>query len=74
VSLLSREERPSRALALPDRPSIAVLAFANLSGDPEQEYFADGIVEDILSACRAFAGSSSSPRSRASPTRASRST
>jgi adenylate cyclase len=50
VSLLSREERPSRALALPDRPSIAVLAFANLSGDPEQEYFADGIVEDILSA------------------------
>jgi adenylate cyclase len=50
VSLLSPEERPSRALALPDRPSIAVLAFANLSGDPEQEYFADGIVEDILSA------------------------
>jgi TolB-like protein/two-component SAPR family response regulator len=33
-----------------DRPSIAVLPFANLSGDPEQEYFADGIVEDILSA------------------------
>ncbi len=36
--------------ALPDRPSIAVLAFTNLSGDPEQEYFADGIVEDILTA------------------------
>jgi TolB-like protein/DNA-binding SARP family transcriptional activator/Tfp pilus assembly protein PilF len=36
------------ALPLPDRPSIAVLAFANLSSDPEQEYFADGIVEDIL--------------------------
>jgi adenylate cyclase len=50
VSLSGRAERPSRALALPDRPSIAVLAFANLSGDPEQEYFADGIVEDILSA------------------------
>jgi adenylate cyclase len=40
----------SRALPLPDRPSIAVLAFANLSDDPEQEYFADGIVDDILSA------------------------
>ena len=35
-------------LALPDRPSIAVLPFANLSGDPEQEYFADGMVDDIL--------------------------
>ncbi len=35
--------------ALPDKPSIAVLAFSNLSGDPEQEYFADGIVEDIIS-------------------------
>ncbi len=36
------------ALPLPDRPSIAVLAFANMSSDPEQDYFADGIVEDIL--------------------------
>lgn len=36
------------ALALPDKPSIAVLPFTNLSGDPEQEYFADGIVEDII--------------------------
>jgi TolB-like protein/tetratricopeptide (TPR) repeat protein len=35
-------------LAIPDRPSIAVLAFQNLSGDPEQEYFADGVVEDII--------------------------
>jgi TolB-like protein/class 3 adenylate cyclase len=35
------------ALALPDKPSIAVLPFQNMSGDPEQEYFADGIVEDI---------------------------
>jgi TolB-like protein len=36
--------------ALPDKPSIAALPFANLSGDPEQEYFADGVVEDIVSA------------------------
>jgi len=35
-------------LALPDKPSIAVLPFTNLSGDPEQEYFADGMVEDII--------------------------
>ncbi len=33
---------------LPDKPSIAVLPFANMSGDPEQEYFADGIAEDII--------------------------
>jgi TolB-like protein/DNA-binding SARP family transcriptional activator len=37
-------------LSLPDRPSIAVLPFANMSGDPEQEYFADGMVDDILAA------------------------
>jgi TolB-like protein len=40
----------SDALALPDIPSIAVLPFLNLSGDPEQEYFADGVVDDIISA------------------------
>jgi len=38
------------ALALPDKPSIAVLPFANMSGDPEQEYFADGVVEEIITA------------------------
>ena len=38
------------ALALPDKPSIAVLPFANLSGDPEQEYFVDGMVEEIITA------------------------
>ncbi len=35
-------------LALPDKPSIAVLPFTNMSGDPDQEYFADGMVEDII--------------------------
>jgi len=38
------------ALPLPNKPSIAVLPFANLSGDPEQEYFADGMVEEIITA------------------------
>ncbi len=41
-------EHQKPALALPDKPSIAVLPFQNLSGDPEQEYFADGMVEDII--------------------------
>jgi TolB-like protein/class 3 adenylate cyclase/Flp pilus assembly protein TadD len=39
-----------RPLPLPDKPSIAVLPFANMSGDPEQEYFADGMVEEIITA------------------------
>jgi TolB-like protein/class 3 adenylate cyclase/Tfp pilus assembly protein PilF len=43
-------EKLSARLALPDKPSIAVLAFQNMSGDPEQEYFADGMVEDIITA------------------------
>jgi TolB-like protein len=43
-------ETPASALALPEKPSIAVLPFLNLSGDPEQEYFADGVVEDIITA------------------------
>jgi adenylate cyclase len=44
----------SRSLALPDKPSIAVLPFQNMSGDPEQEYFADGMVEDIITALSRF--------------------
>ena len=43
-------ERRQAALPLPDKPSIAVLPFANMSGDPEQEYFADGMVEEIITA------------------------
>jgi adenylate cyclase len=44
----------SRPLPLPANPSIAVLPFQNLSGDPEQEYFADGMVEDIITALSRF--------------------
>jgi TolB-like protein len=43
-------EPSTRAPELPDKPSIAVLPFLNLSGDAEQEYFADGVVDDIISA------------------------
>jgi TolB-like protein/Flp pilus assembly protein TadD len=43
-------------LALPDRPSIAVLPFQNMSGDPEQEYFGDGIAEDIITALSKLKG------------------
>jgi TolB-like protein/class 3 adenylate cyclase/tetratricopeptide (TPR) repeat protein len=43
-----------RPLALPDKPSIAALPFQNMSGDPEQEYFADGMVEDIITALSRF--------------------
>jgi adenylate cyclase len=42
------DDAATAPLALPDRPSIAVLPFANLSGDPEQDYFVDGMVEDII--------------------------
>ena len=52
-----RENRPAAmfpARELPDKPSIAVLPFTNLSDDPEQEYFADGMVEDITSALSRF--------------------
>jgi adenylate cyclase len=41
-------EPAPEARGLGDKPSIAVLAFLNMSGDPEQEYFVDGIVEDII--------------------------
>ena len=47
-------EQAKPALTLPNKPSIAVLPFANLSSDPEQEYFADGVVEDITMALSLF--------------------
>ena len=49
-SRLSAETAPQPSLTLPDKPSIAVLPFQNMSGDPEQEYFVDGMVEEIITA------------------------
>jgi adenylate cyclase len=46
----SVEQLPIEPSPMPDKPSIALLPFANLSGDPEQEYFADGMVEEIITA------------------------
>jgi TolB-like protein len=53
VDSTSTEPAP-RVITLPDKPSIAVLPFTNLSSDPEQEYFADGVVEDITMALSRF--------------------
>jgi adenylate cyclase len=47
-------QAPISAPALPDRPSIAVLPFHNISGDPEQDYFADGMVEEIITGLSRF--------------------
>jgi TolB-like protein len=47
-------EPPNSALTLPDKPSIAVLPFQNMSGDPNQDYFADGIVDEITTALSRF--------------------
>ena len=46
----SMSERPRRGLALPDRPAIAVLPFVNMTSEPDQDYFSDGITEDIITA------------------------
>jgi adenylate cyclase len=48
--ILTPDAATRAPLALPDKPSIAVLPFQNMSGDPEQEYFADGMVEEIITA------------------------
>jgi TolB-like protein len=81
--LLQGSERPSSAVQdaadegppLPSKPSIAVMPFANLSGDPEQEYFADGMVEEVTAALSRFrsifvvgSGSTLSFKGRAPPT------
>src|SRR6266480_6464094 len=50
VALSNKTLRSPPALALPDKPSIAVLPFQNMSGDHEQDYFADGTVEEIITA------------------------
>jgi TolB-like protein/class 3 adenylate cyclase len=57
IDSASQSRKPSietTFLNLPDKPSIAVLPFQNMSGDPEQEYFADGMVEDIIAALSRF--------------------
>jgi TolB-like protein len=54
VRLSGAAEGQQPALPLPDKPSIAVLPFQNMSGDPDQEYFADGMVEDIITALSRF--------------------
>jgi TolB-like protein/class 3 adenylate cyclase/Tfp pilus assembly protein PilF len=57
ASLTGASKSPAKAsnpLPLPDKPSIAVLPFQNMSGDPEQEYFADGTVEEITTALSRF--------------------
>ena len=51
ASVTSNSDKP---LPLPDKPSIAVLPFDNMSGDPEQEFFADGIAEDVITALSRF--------------------
>src|SRR5271165_5924809 len=50
VRAVSAPSAPALSLPLPDKPSIAVLPFQNIGGDPEQEYFADGMVEEIITA------------------------
>jgi TolB-like protein/class 3 adenylate cyclase len=54
VMLTKPPTETAQPLTLPDKPSIAVLPFQNLSGDPEQEYFADGMVQDIITALSRF--------------------
>ena len=54
MAVVPKPAPPPTALPLPDKPSIAVLPFQNMSGDPEQEYFVDGLVEDIITGLSRF--------------------
>ena len=54
IALATEAAPASPALTMPDKPSIAVLPFENMSGDPEQEYFADGVVDEIITALSRF--------------------
>src|SRR5215470_1003650 len=54
VGVQDAAAQAERALSLPDKPSIAVLPFANLSGDPQQDYISDGITEDIITELARF--------------------
>jgi adenylate cyclase len=54
TSPLMHSEPDAPTLALPDKPSIAVLPFLNMTGDPEQEYFTDGVTEDIITELSRF--------------------
>ena len=54
MTVAPRDCSSQAPLPLPDKPSIAVLPFQNMSGDPEQEYFVDGLVEDIITALSRF--------------------
>jgi TolB-like protein len=70
----SAAEKPAARPSLSDKPSIAVLPFQNMSGDVEQEYFCDGLVEDIITTLSKLDGLGSSRAIRASSTKVARST
>jgi TolB-like protein len=59
-------------LSLPDKPSIAVLPFTNMSSDPEQDYFSDGMTDTLITDLSKLSGSLLSPGTPSSPTRVKR--